>query len=212
MNFPSKLRLLIVFAITIVSPALNAKTDDESALTQCNVTSASDPYKLSAITDKAVIDAIYLEADEGLLQPEGISKLYGNVIIQQNKTVFNADSVLLDRINETVTAKGNVSLSDSAYSLKSPSIEYNLKNNTGTIDNAIYTLGDQEAHGKSTQIKKLDENRLRLKDATFTSCPVSQESWHLASSDINLNNQTQIGYARNVTFNVGKVPVFYFRG
>ena len=210
MNSPAKLRLLIVFAITIVSPALNAKTDDKPALAQCNVTSASDPYKLSAITDKAVLDAIYLEADEGLLQPEGISKLYGNVIIQQNKTVFNADSVLLDRINETVTAKGNVSLSDSVFSLNSPSIEYNLKNNTGTIENATYTLGDQEAHGKSTQIKKLDENRLRLKDATFTSCPVSQESWHLASSDINLNNQTQIGYARNVTFNIGKVPVFYF--
>ena len=210
MNSPAKLRLLIVSAITIVSPALNAKTDDESSLAQCTIESASDPYNRVVISDKPTLDAIYLEADEAILQTDGISKLYGNVIIQQNQTVFNADSVLLDRINETVTAKGNVTLSDSAYSLKSPSIQYNLKDNTGTIENAEYTLGEQEAHGKSTQIKKLDENRLRLKDATFTSCPVSQESWHLASSDINLNNQTQIGYARNVTFNVGTVPVFYF--
>ena len=210
MNSPAKLRLLIVSAITIVTPALNAKTDEQSTFAQCTIESDSDPYNRAVISDKPTLDAIYLEADEGILQTEGISKLYGNVIIQQNQTVFNADNVLLDRINETVTAKGNVTLSDSAYSLKSPSIQYNLKDNTGTIENAEYTLGEQEAHGKSTQIKKLDENRLRLKDATFTSCPVSQESWHLASSDITLNNQTQIGHARNVTFNVGKVPVFYF--
>jgi len=71
-------------------------------------------------------------------------------------------------------------------------------------------VGSEGAHGKSVQIQQVDANNLRLKDATFTSCPVEKDSWHLASSNIDLNRETQIGTARNVTFNVGKTPIFYF--
>ncbi len=210
MNYPTNLQTLFSLGLVISCSILNAKTIDSFEYDQCYVKTPAQSSSRRVIRDKPFLDAIYLEADEGILKSEGVSTLYGNVIIQQNTTVFNADSIQLNRINDQLIAKGNVTLSDSNFQLESPSVQYNLKDKTGTIDNANYSIGDQGVHGRSSQIKKIDENRLALKDATFTSCPVSQESWHLASSEINLNNQTQIGHAKNVTFNVANVPVFYF--
>jgi len=176
----------------------------------------------SKITKTPALDAIYLEADDGSISLKGTSKLQGNVIIQQNETLFNADNATFDRENNVVMAQGNVILSTQGLALKSDEIEYKLENNTGIIKGAEYTIGSEGAHGKSSQIIQLDSNHLQLNDATFTTCPAvislkhrltdapKVSSWHLASSDIKLDQETQIGYAKNVTFNVLDVPVFYF--
>ena len=157
-----------------------------------------------------VKDAIYLEADSGKILLEGTSTLDGNVFIQQNNTVFTAENASINRESSQLTAKGNVVLSDTNFELKSPHIDYNLENKTGTINQAKYRIGVEGVRGESDKIIQTDQNNLTLKDATFTSCPVNQDSWHLASGDIRLNRETQIGTASNVTFNVGKTPVFYF--
>ncbi|MEH6455441.1 MAG: LPS-assembly protein LptD [Cocleimonas sp.] len=164
----------------------------------------------SAGNPNPVKDAIYLEADTGKIVSQGTSLLNGNVVIQQNTTVFTANSAQVNRVSNEVTAQGNVVLSDTNFSLKSSKIKYNLENKTGTVDNAEYAVGTEGAHGKSSQIKLINDNNLQLKDASFTSCPVNKNSWHLASGDIRLNKETQIGTAKNVTLNVGDVPVFYF--
>jgi LPS-assembly protein len=85
-----------------------------------------------------------------------------------------------------------------------------LKDHSGTINKAEYIVGKEGAHGKSQLIKQHDKTHLTLKNATFTTCPAPVNSWHFASSEIKLNNKTQIGTAKNVTLNVGSTPVFYF--
>ena len=157
-----------------------------------------------------VPDAIYLEADTGQILLQGTSTLNGNVSIQQNNTVFTADNATVNRSNSVVTAQGNVVLSDTNFELKSPLIRYNLDKKTGVIKEAKYKIGTQGVRGESKKINQIAENKLQLEDATFTSCPINKDSWHLASADISLNRETQIGTAKNVTFNVGTTPIFYF--
>ncbi len=178
--------------------------------------------KLLKVTNSPYPNAVYLEADDGTISLHGTSKLQGNIIIQRNGTVFNADKATFNRKDNSVVAEGNVILSTKDLQLKSGTIEYKLKDNTGIIKNANYTVGSEGAHGKSSQINKLSAKRLQLKDATFTTCPADASvlrhitgadkisSWHLASSSIQLDQKTQIGRAKNVTFNVLNVPVFYF--
>ncbi|GAA0403393.1 LPS-assembly protein LptD [Cocleimonas flava] len=216
MKFSTSLKTILCTGFFALFSASNAKTINAEEFASCVVPqqTASSSKTLNSlqklITDKPVKDAIYLEADSGSIKKQGISTLNGDIIIQQNTTVFNADQAQLNRDNEQINARGNVVLTDTNYELKSPDIEYNLKSKTGTIKDATYSVGDSGLRGKSTEIKKIDDKRLQLQDATFTSCPANMDSWHLASSDIILNNETQIGNAKNVTFNVGKVPVFYF--
>ena len=162
------------------------------------------------VTETPYLDAVYLEADTGIIRKQGASDLEGNVIIQQNQTVFNADSATYNRNNNEVDARGHVKLSAPNLKLNSSHIQYNLKTQSGTIDQAAYEVGKEGANGKSKQIIQQDKNNLTLNDASFTTCPANINSWNISSSEIKLNNKTQIGTAKGVTFNVGGVPVAYY--
>lgn len=177
---------------------------------QCSATDGKSGVIKNTLNTPLPKDAIFLEADDGTINATGTSILNGNVIIKQNDIVFNADQAKVNRSDNTVRANGNVLLSDSNIRLKSQRIDYNLKDRTGQIQDAEYEIGNEGVHGKSSNVKKVDANTLVLSDATFSSCPASADSWHLASKEIQLNNKTQLGTAKNVTFNVGKTPVFFF--
>jgi LPS-assembly protein len=182
---------------------------------QCRVhPSHSFNEKPSSITNHPSVDAVYLEADTGTVRPEGVSTLQGNVIIQQNDTQFNADTASFDRSNNYIIANGNVVLSATGARFKSNAIKYNLNKRTGIIQQAEYVVGNSkdgntDAQGKSQHIELINKDELRLKEATFSSCPAPNPTWHLKSSEINLNNKTEQGSAKNVTFHVKGVPVFY---
>ena len=202
--------LLIVFPAVISAEAIVPKSE----WGQCSVHSSQySTNELSYITKNPFPDAVYLEADSGSIRAEGISKLRGNVIIQQNDTQFNTDNATFDKTNNLIIANGNVILRATNLKFKSNAIKYNLKNHSGTIQQAEYVVGNDggnDGQGKSQHIELLNKNELRLKQATFSSCPAPNPSWHIKSSEINLNNETEVGTAKNVTFNIKGVPVFYF--
>jgi len=204
------IKSFLLFLLLSFASIVAAKTYyEQQKWAQCAV-----PEKQTAnypkVTHQPYPDAVYLSADEGTIRSQGTSLLYGNVIIQNNDLLFNAESAKFNKNSNLVTANGNVILSRQGSLLKSDSIQYNIKNSTGIVNNSAYEVGGEGAHGKSRQIKLIDKNKLVLKDATYTSCPVSVDSWHFSSSQIKLNKKTQIGTAKNVTLKVGDVPVFYF--
>ena len=123
---------------------------------------ASKQEKISKITNAPYPDAIYLEADDGTISIQGTSELQGNIIIQRNGTIFNADKATFNRQNNNVIAEGNVILSTQGLQLKGHAIEYKLKENTGVIKGADYTVGNEGSHGKSSQINHLSKKRLEL--------------------------------------------------
>ncbi len=176
---------------------------------QCNANEAYAKPSPQRIINKPATDAVYLEADKGQIRTKGTSTLQGNIIIQQNDVQFNADSASYNRQTSKVTAKGNVTFSTNNGEFKSDALQFDLKKQSGVINQAQYQVGN-DARGSSKQIQLIDRNHLALNDATFTTCPTPKNSWHFASSKINLNNETQIGTAKNVTLNVADTPVFYF--
>jgi len=172
--------------------------------------SHNTPKQYSVATQQPYPDAIYLEADTGIIRPEANSTLQGNIIIQKNGILFNADRASFDRSTHIVTASGNVILIAPELEFKTQSIQYNLKDHTGTVKQAEYKVGKLDARGESQEIELISQDEIKLKQATFTSCPTPNPSWHIKSSEININKKTQHGSAKNVTFNIKGVPVFYF--
>ncbi len=162
------------------------------------------------ITQQPYPDAVYLEADKGIIRKQGISELQGNIIIQQNQTRFKANSAQFNRSTNEVDARGNVRLTTPTLKLESNRVQYNLDKQTGSVNQAQYQLSSDGAHGDSQKIKLNSKDHLTLYNSSFSTCPAPVNSWHLSSSKIELDNKTQIGTAKNVTLNVGKVPVFYY--
>ncbi len=209
--------ILLVVSFTAIHAEIETSIDDDtkqkptdwgrcSALKHSHATSK----QYSTATQQPYPDAIYLEADTGIIRPEAASTLQGHIIIQKNGTVFNADRASFDKNSHIVTANGNVILIAPELEFKTQSIKYNLKNHTGTVKQAEYKVGKLDARGESQEIELISQDEIKLTQATFTSCPTPNPSWYIKSSEININKKTQQGSAKNVTFNIKGVPVFYF--
>ena len=161
------------------------------------------------ITDTPTLDAVYVEADSGSISRQGTSELAGDVIIQRNKQRLNADKASFNSKKNQVKADGNVILSTDTTSFSSDSIDYDLINERGVFNNAKYQVKGTHTNGRSSRIQQKSRDELELADATYTTCPAPDPSWHIASDNININQATQVGTAKNVTLRVGNVPIFY---
>ena len=103
MNYLLILKLYITIVIFFCSSSLIANTIDIdeknnntiTPLYQCLINEQTNANERnSAININPIKDAIYLEADTGIIVPQGVSTLNGNVIIQQNNTVFTASNAV----------------------------------------------------------------------------------------------------------------------
>ena len=153
----------LISSTVAVANTPNIETKPNQALTssyECPVRDIqSFNVKPLHINLNTVKDAIYLEADTGKIVSQGTSTLNGNVTIQQNTTIFSANSALFNRKTNEVTAQGNVILSDTNFFLKSPLINYNLEKQSGVISDAEYAIGKAGLRGKSAQIQQLDKKQ-----------------------------------------------------
>ena len=164
----------------------------------------------NTITDSPSLDAVYVAADNGTINRQGISELDGAVIIQRNQQRLNADQASFDSKENQVKANGNVLLSTDTTSFRSDKIDYDIAKESGTIENATYQVKGSHTNGRSSRITKKNADELELANATYTTCPAPDPSWHIASDNININQATQIGTAKNLTLRVGNIPIFYF--
>ena len=162
------------------------------------------------ITPEPKAGAVYLEADGGSINRQGVSELSGAVIIQRDDQRLNADQASFNNKKNQVNASGNVILSNSTTTFLSDEIDYDLAKQSGVISNATYQVKGSNTNGKSSRIVQQNRDELELKDATYTTCPAIDPSWHISSGAINLNQKTQVGTARNLTLRIGDIPIFYF--
>ena len=161
------------------------------------------------ITNSPTLDAVYVEADTGSINRQGLSELEGDVIIQRNQQRLNANNASYNSKNKRVKADGNVLLSTDTNAFSSDSIDYDLINERGVINNAKYQVKGSHTNGRSSRIEQKSRDELALENATYTTCPAPDPSWHIASSNININQATQVGTAQDVTLRVGNVPILY---
>lgn len=156
-----------------------------------------------------VAGAVYLEADEGQISQTGISVLKGDVTIQQDQTFLSANEATFNRKTQTVNAKNKISLQTPALQVDSQSLELQLSTHKATIVDTHYQLKNGDGNGGSKRITQETKEKTTLEDATFSTCPVNQKSWHIKAENITLDHTKQIGTAKNVSLRIGNTPLFY---
>jgi len=149
-----------------------------------------------------------LTADYGHYNPAGDSVLQGNVVIDQEGRTIRADQVTIDSTQTYANAEGRVQVAQSGLLTQSDTINYNLKTQTGDLNNSFYISEQQHAHGHASQIKRANQNLVVLKDASYTACPPEQKpAWKIQAKEIELNQDTGRGVTRGTKLYVKNVPV-----
>ena len=78
-----------------------------------------------------------------------------------------------------------------------------------TIDSASFVLHESNARGDASQIVHNEDGTLDLTNATYTTCSPSAAGWQLSGQNVNIDQETGQGIARNAVVRVEGIPILY---
>lgn len=144
----------------------------------------------------------------------------GNVELQRNGGVLTSDYLEYTRATDEAYAKGNVTLKQQGLKVSGPELRLRLADQVGQMQQPEYSLSNLIAHTQATaltrnargaaQILNFEgEGRYRLKEATYTTCPVNNDDWYLHVKDLDIDRTREIGTARNAYIEFKGVPILY---
>lgn len=149
-----------------------------------------------------------ITADHAYYNPKGDSVLSGNVEIDQPGRVLRANEMIIDQSQTFAKAKGNVQLAQGGLITQSDQVDYNLKDQTGELNNSYYISEATHAHGKASKIERNSPSNVLLQDATYSTCPPEQKpTWKIQAKSIELDQESGRGVTRNAKFYVKDTPV-----
>lgn len=139
------------------------------------------------------------------------SLLEGDVDLLRGTQHLQAQRISLERPNHRVLIDEPFTYSDTSLALRGTQAEVHLNEETGWFKNADYYLPIRNAqgHAESIHFNRLEKHS-QLQGATYSTCPRGNEFWELRSRDLQIDEVTERGVARDITLTFKDVPVFYF--
>ena len=193
--------LLVVLAVS-TQASVHAQAEGlrvpmlESAMLRSAPTAKDD---IVTITDSATLDVV-----------EGANKLIleGGAQVRRSDVILKGDRITYDRALGQARSEGNARLYQDGNLVIGEELEYNVDRETGEILGPVYSFADGGS-GEADFADILDDNHLRLFNATYAACPCPSPSWYIAADQVDLYNDENQGIARNAKVYVGGVPAFW---
>jgi len=157
-----------------------------------------------------------ITADEGQFSEEGNSTLKGHVhLIQGNRQIFS-DTATIHRnprkqqTIDTVQAQGHLKITEPGLRITGTEGTVDMEKETQVVKNADYRLYNRHARGTADTLVLKNHHQMILKNASYTTCSPTQNTWQLKSKDVVLNKTTGRGRAKHSRLYVYNVPIFYW--
>lgn len=171
-------------------------------------TSRLAPMPPAGSEDQAPVDMTADRVDYD--QKTDIIDLSGGVQIQQQDRRFESDQASYDRKSGEVKSAGHVYFESPGLRIVGESGDYNLQTKKGSIEDPGYRVsGNANLRGDAKQAWMLDEQRSRYQDIVYTTCPPGNSDWSIVASDLELDQASGIGTARNARIRFGDIPLLY---
>ena len=141
--------------------------------------------------------------------PEGSSRLNGNVKISQEGRVILADNAELagDRSNGQFT--GNILLAEAGTVLTGDKARLDFANKTAFIEQSEFVSSFLNAHGRAHAIQRDSNDVVTMASAEFSTCEPNNRVWYFSAKDLHLDPNSGLGTIKNATLHIQNVPVLY---
>ena len=139
---------------------------------------------------------------------KGKATLRGNVEVRQGDRTIRTDEAQIDRDNGTVKSDGHIDYSDPLVHVTGSAGSYSQAQGADFRD-AQFALRQRAARGTAQDLSLTPQGMVSLKDVTFTTCPVNDNSWRIKASSIDLDTNNKIGTGRDARIDFMGVPLMY---
>lgn len=152
---------------------------------------------------------LFLTADRIESTAANVVEASGRVEARQAGQNFYADWLRYDTTLSLLEARGEVRLEQPALLVEGDSLKLDLTDYSGELTQPVYRLIAQQGRGNAERIEFLDENRYRLEDARYTTCPVDNEDWFLKVGQLDIDKTRNIGTAHDASLRFLGTPILY---
>ena len=142
------------------------------------------------------------------LSDSGQASLKGPVRVRQGERTLSASEATYDPNTQTFDAKGNVEFHDPKITVSGDSARW-LSNGGGAFSNAQFEIPARQARGHADSITLQSTGQLDLRNVEYTACPAEHRDWVLRAKRIDIDQQAQEGFGRNVRLDFLGVPILY---
>lgn len=194
-------------------PTSNSNANSDSPLptetfdpSLCPAPPKSSEFRARADVSTAPVKA---KADSSEIVQENVIELHDRVSIRQDTRELTADYAKINQAEDSLSASGNVMLSEPGIELKGKTLDAALSGERAKLTAAEYRLTDRGIRGSAQEFEAKDAGLITLKQATFTSCPEGDTGWQLSANEMELDQTEGWGESWDTVIRIGEVPVFY---
>jgi LPS-assembly protein len=186
-------------------------------LTSATWCSAADPTEVQLKLDRSLDPPtgrgdeipVFIEADQLQGYPDKEVEAQGNVEVRKRDQAIWADWLHYSVPEEEVDAKGNVRIESRGNVVEGSRLKLNLQSERGFIDNPDYDLREPGGRGDADKFLFEGPNKYRVKDGSYTTCPIGQDDWFLRAGDLKIDRDRQVGVARDASLEFLGLPILY---
>lgn len=163
---------------------------------------------------------VRISANDVSFYREGRSELSGNVEVQQEGRIVNAQTAYVYRDAKTnkvtqIELLGEVRYLEAGRLMIARKATINPQDKSGKIEDVLYRFNVrkggaiQPAWGRASFIERFANKDYLLKKATYTTCIPQDKAWQLEADSIKLDDAKAIGVARNAKLRIRNWPILY---
>ena len=141
--------------------------------------------------------------------PEGSSRLNGNVKISQQGRLILADNAELAHDKSSGQFSGNILLAEAGTVITGEKARLNLSNQEAFIEQSEFVSTFLNAHGRAKQIQRDNNKVITMASGEFSTCEPDNRVWYFSAKDLRLDPNTGLGTIKNATLHIQNVPVLY---
>lgn len=157
---------------------------------------------------------LFLSADMvQSISPE-IIEARGNVEARKAGRNFFADTLRHDRALNQIEASGRVRMEQTKLVLTGNNLKLQLDTLTGHLGNPEYRIIPSpevriQGRGNARKLAFAGQEIYAATDASYTTCPVGNDDWYLKAASLEIDQNQQVGSARNVMLTFKGIPLVY---
>ena len=150
---------------------------------------------------------VTIQAEEIGGRPDREVNLARNVEITRGQTGLTSDAACYLRVEDEVTATGNVRMWRFGDRYQGDELRLNMETGKGYLLNPRYYLAASNGQGQAERIDFLGEQQAVVRDGTYSTCEGPDPDWYLKSSTLRLDSGREVGTAGKTVIYFKDVPI-----
>ena len=132
-----------------------------------------------------------------------------DVTVSQGYRTLKAQEVIIDRVEQTVSAEGPIEVREPGIVMYGDRITYDSLSERASLSDAEFVMYEEQLYGIAERVTRDANGSLEIEDGQLTFCAPTDPSWLVTAETLRVDPTTNTGEAWGARIDIKGVPVAY---